>query len=31
MVRQCLVDVELMPAGNPGAYCFHHFYPHTCQ
>lgn len=31
MIRQCMVDVELMPTGDPGAYCFHHFYPYTCQ
>jgi hypothetical protein len=31
MVKHCLVDVELMPTGDPGAYCFHHFYPFTCQ
>lgn len=31
MVRECLVDVELMPTGDPGEYCFHHFYPYTCR
>lgn len=31
MIKQCMVDVELMPTGDPGAYCFHHFYPYTCQ
>ncbi len=29
MVRQCMVDVELMQS-DPGGYCFHHFYPYTC-
>lgn len=31
MVRECLVDVELMPTGDPGEYCFHHFYSYICQ
>lgn len=30
MVRQCLVDVELMQS-DPGGYCFHHFYPYVCK
>jgi hypothetical protein len=30
MVRECMVDVELMRS-DPGGYCFHHFYPYTCQ
>jgi len=30
MVGQCLADVELMQ-GDPGGYCFHHFYPYTCK
>jgi len=30
MVKQCLVDVELMQS-DPGGYCFHHFYPYTCK
>jgi hypothetical protein len=28
MVGQCLADVELFQ-GDPGGYCFHHFYPYT--
>ena len=28
MVGQCLADVELFQ-GDPGDYCFHHFYPYT--
>jgi hypothetical protein len=31
MIRQCLVDIEQMPTGDFGGYCFHHFYPYTCQ
>jgi hypothetical protein len=30
MVKQCMVDVELMQS-DPGGYCFHHFYPYTCK
>ena len=30
MVKQCMVDVELMQS-DPGGYCFHHFYPYTCR
>jgi hypothetical protein len=30
MIKQCMVDVELMQS-DPGAYCFHHFYPYTCK
>lgn len=30
MVRQCLVDVELMQS-DFGGYCFHHFYPYDCK
>ncbi len=30
MIKQCMVDVELAQ-GDPGAYCFHHFYPYTCK
>ena len=30
MVKQCMVDVELRQS-DPGAYCFHHFYPYTCK
>jgi len=29
MVGQCLIDTELK-YGDPGAYCYHHFYPFTC-
>jgi hypothetical protein len=30
LIKQCLVDVELMQS-DPGGYCFHHFYPYTCK
>ena len=30
MIKQCMVDVELMQS-DPGGYCFHHFYPYTCK
>lgn len=30
MLRQCLVDVELMQT-DLGGYCFHHFYPYVCK
>lgn len=30
MVKQCMVDLELMQA-DPGGYCFHHFYPYVCK
>jgi hypothetical protein len=28
-IGQCLVDTELA-YGDPGGYCFYHFYPFTC-
>lgn len=28
-IGQCMVDVEIA-YGDPGGYCFHHFYPFTC-
>jgi hypothetical protein len=29
MIRQCLVDTE-QQYGDPGGFCYHHFYPYTC-
>ena len=29
-IGQCLADTELA-YGDPGGYCFHHFYPFTCR
>jgi hypothetical protein len=29
MIGQCMADTEMM-WGDPGAYCYHHFYPYTC-
>ena len=29
MIGQCLAETELL-YGDPGGYCFHHFYPFTC-
>ncbi len=29
VVFQCLIDTEIA-YGDPGGYCFHHFYPFTC-
>jgi hypothetical protein len=29
MIRQCLVDTERQ-YGDPGDFCYHHFYPFTC-
>ncbi len=29
MISQCMYDAELQK-GDPGGYCFHHFYPYTC-
>ncbi|NIS63297.1 MAG: hypothetical protein GTO13_22200 [Proteobacteria bacterium] len=29
MIRQCLVDTEHQ-YGDPGGFCYHHFYPYTC-
>jgi hypothetical protein len=28
-IGQCLIDTELA-YGDPGGYCYHHFYPFTC-
>jgi len=28
-IGQCLADSEIA-YGDPGGYCFHHFYPFTC-
>jgi hypothetical protein len=28
-IGQCLIDTELA-YGDPGGYCFYHFYPFTC-
>jgi hypothetical protein len=28
-IGQCLIDVELAQ-GDPGGWCFYHFYPFTC-
>lgn len=28
-IGECLIDTELA-YGDPGGYCFHHFYPFTC-
>jgi hypothetical protein len=30
MIGQCLAETELL-YGDPGGYCFHHFYPFTCE
>jgi len=30
MTKECMVDVELMRS-DPEGFCFHHFYPYTCQ
>jgi len=29
MIGQCMADIELKYS-DPGAYCYHHFYPFTC-
>ncbi|MFZ7127081.1 MAG: hypothetical protein ACOWWM_13090 [Desulfobacterales bacterium] len=29
MIGQCMADSELL-YGDPGAYCYHHFYPFKC-
>jgi len=29
MIRQCLVDTERQ-YGDPGGFCYHHFYPYRC-
>ncbi len=28
-IGQCLEDAEILQ-GDPGGYCYHHFYPYTC-
>jgi hypothetical protein len=28
-IGQCMIDIELSQ-GDPGGYCYHHFYPFTC-
>ncbi len=28
-IGQCLIETELA-YGDPGGYCYHHFYPFTC-
>ena len=30
MIGQCLIDTEAM-YGDPGGYCYHHFYPYRCK
>ena len=30
MIGQCLADTELK-WGDPGGYCFYHFYPYKCD
>jgi hypothetical protein len=29
MIGQCVADVD-QQWGDPGAYCYHHFYPYKC-
>ena len=29
MIGRCMMDTELHQ-GDPGGYCYHHFYPYTC-
>ena len=29
MIGQCMADTEMM-WGDPGDYCYHHFYPYKC-
>ena len=29
MVGQCMMETEVL-YGDPGGYCFHHFYPYKC-
>lgn len=29
MIGQCMIDTETM-YGDPGGYCYHHFYPYRC-
>jgi hypothetical protein len=28
-IGQCLEDTEILQ-GDPGGYCYHHFYPYKC-
>jgi len=30
MIGQCMAETEQL-YGDPGGYCFHHFYPFTCK
>ncbi|MFH1981289.1 MAG: hypothetical protein ABIL58_05575 [Pseudomonadota bacterium] len=30
MIGQCMIDTEAM-YGDPGGYCYHHFYPYRCK
>lgn len=30
MIGQCMADTE-MKWGDPGGYCYHHFYPFKCK
>ena len=30
MIGTCMMETEVM-YGDPGGYCFYHFYPFTCQ
>ena len=30
MIGQCMIDTEVM-YGDPGGYCYYHFYPFTCK
>jgi hypothetical protein len=30
MIGQCLIDTEVQ-YGDPGGYCYYHFYPFTCK
>jgi hypothetical protein len=30
MIEQCMAETEQF-YGDPGGYCFHHFYPFTCK
>ena len=30
MIGQCMLESEAM-YGDPGGYCYHHFYPYTCK
>jgi hypothetical protein len=30
MIGQCMAETEQF-YGDPGGYCFHHFYPFTCK